>query len=67
MYDRVHAFGEDDRSIAGNTEFTRHGQLGLIHRRERTHVSSSDVAFIDTASTVRFKMSYASKLPAPQR
>jgi hypothetical protein len=62
MYDRVHAFGEDDRSIAENTEFARHGQRGLIHVSERTHVSSFDVAFIDTASTVRFKMNYASKL-----
>jgi hypothetical protein len=62
MHDRVHTLGEDNRSVAGNTEFARHGQRGLIRVSERTHVSSFDVAFIDTASTVRFKMNYASKL-----
>jgi hypothetical protein len=33
MHDRVHAFSEDDRSIAANTEFARHGQRGLTHVR----------------------------------
>jgi hypothetical protein len=39
MYDRIHALGEDDRSVAGNTEFARHSQRGLIHVREHVHVS----------------------------
>ena len=54
MHNRVHALSEDDRSIAGDTQFARHGQSRLVPRGNRIQkFSSTGIAVIRVGPTLR--------------